>query len=121
MGFINRHKQFYSVGVDIFKPYLSEARKQKIHDDYVLCDIRKIPIKGETFDIILCLEVLEHLEKENSHQLLGEMERIVTRQVIISTPLAKYEQKPYDGNLYKSINIFGAQMSLRHWAIRLRL
>ncbi|MFC2072264.1 class I SAM-dependent methyltransferase [Chloroflexota bacterium] len=102
MRFINRHKQFYSVGLDAWEPRLIGGKEQRIHDDYILCNIRNLPIKKETFDIVLCLEVLEHLEREAGLELIRIMEGIARRQVIISTPLGQYEQGIMDGNPYEN-------------------
>lgn len=88
----------YTVGVDIFEPYLRQATKAGTHHDYVRCDVRKLPFRRKSFDVVLCLEVLEHLDKEDGHRLLQEMEEIARRQVIITTPLGKYDQASYDGN-----------------------
>ena len=98
MAFINRQKRFYTVGVDAFKPYLTYAKEQLIHDDYVLCDIRKLPVKRKSFDIVMCLEVLEHLEKEDGRLLLEELEAIAKRQVIISSPVGRFPQHPEVGD-----------------------
>lgn len=101
MRFINRHKRFYCLGADIFSPHLDEAKGQGSHNDYVLCDVQRLPIKEKTFDVVLCLEVLEHLSKEDGQELLEDMERIARRQVIVTTPLGRYRQGAYDGNPYQ--------------------
>lgn len=98
MAFINRQRQFYTVGIDIFRPYLAYAKKQLTHDDYVLGDIRKLPVKKKSFDVVICLEVLEHLEKEDGRQLLEEMKAIARRQVIISLPVGRFPQHPEIGD-----------------------
>ncbi len=100
MRFINRHKQFHCVGLDIFGPHLSKAKEQGSHNDYVLCDVQRPPIKEKTFDIVLCLEVLEHLSKEDGQKLIADMERIARRQVIVTTPLGRYRQGTFDENPY---------------------
>jgi len=101
MKFFNRHKQFHSVGADIFRLDVVRAKTQGTHDDYLLCDIQKLPIKTKSFDIVLCLETLEHLEKEEGERLLKEMEKIARKQIIISTPVGKFERPPTDGNTWQ--------------------
>lgn len=90
--------QFYTVGLDIFEPYLRQARKEGTHHDYVRCDARQLPFGRKTFEIVLCLEVLEHLDQEDGRRLIWEVERVARRQVIITTPLGRYDQAPYDDN-----------------------
>ena len=102
MRFINRHKQFYCVGVDIFRPWMNGARRQERHSDCVLCDIQRLPIREKTFDIVLCMEVLEHLTKEDGQKLLEKMERIARRQVIVTTPVGEFALHPAtDDNPYQ--------------------
>ena len=98
MRFINRRKRFYAVGVDIFEPYHQESRKSGCYDELILADIRNPPLKPKSFDIVFAMEVLEHLEKQEGERLLHSMERIVRKQMILSTPVGKYKQDPYDGN-----------------------
>ena len=98
MKFINRHKRFYTVGVDVFEPYINECKRQGTHNEYVLCDIQKLPFPRKSFDIVLCMEVLEHLQREAGQKLLEAMEEIARKQVIISTPVGTYKQHTYDDN-----------------------
>ena len=98
MRFINRHREFYTAGVDVFEPYMREARREGIHDAYVRSDIRMLPFKRGSFDVVLCMEVLEHLERDEGVALLRVMEEIAVSQVIISTPVGSYRQEAYDSN-----------------------
>ncbi|MEA1894780.1 MAG: class I SAM-dependent methyltransferase [Euryarchaeota archaeon] len=97
---LNKHK-FYTVGVDIFKPYLKEAKKNKTHSEYVLCDIRNLPFKENTFETVLCTEVIEHLDKDDAMKLIKEMEKIAQKQVIITTPVGFWQDAGKDGNPYQ--------------------
>jgi SAM-dependent methyltransferase len=101
MKFINRHHGYFAVGLDIYEPYLKQCDRQKIHDEYVRGNITALPFKDRSFDVVLCLEVLEHLERRDGEKLLKELERVARKQVILSTPAGKYQQKTYDGNLYQ--------------------
>lgn len=105
MAFINRHKQFYCVGLDIHQPWMSEAQSHGRYSDYVLCDIRRLPVKEKSFDVVICLEAMEHLTKEEGRQLLKDMETIALRQVIITTPVGKFPQHPaLNDNPYEEHN-----------------
>ncbi|MGD6805676.1 MAG: methyltransferase domain-containing protein [Candidatus Bathyarchaeia archaeon] len=101
MKFINRNKSFYAIGIDIFKPYLKKSKFHRIHDDYILCDATKLPIKSKCVDIVLCTEVLEHLERAPGRELLGKIASIAQKQVVITSPIGDYEQSAYDGNPYQ--------------------
>jgi SAM-dependent methyltransferase len=101
MKFINRNKSFYAIGIDIFRPYLKRSKSRRIHDDYILCDATKLPIKSKSIDIVLCTEVLEHLERTSGLSLLGKLASVAKKQVVITSPIGDYEQSAYDGNLYQ--------------------
>jgi SAM-dependent methyltransferase len=96
--FINRRRRYYTVGVDIFKPYLAECQRQRLHNDYIQCDVRSLPFRDRSFDTVICMEVLEHLDRPDGEVMLRAMERIARRQVILSTPMGRYRQEAYDGN-----------------------
>jgi len=95
MKFINRHRKFHTMGVDIFEPYIEACKEQQIHDEYLLCNIQDLPFADKSFDIVLCMEVLEHLEKDDGEKLLKDMERIARRQVILTTPVGFSEQDEF--------------------------
>ncbi len=118
--FINRHGRFFTVGVDAFEPYLRECQRCGTHNEYVLCDIRRLPFRRKSFDVVLCLEVLEHLEKEEGKQLIDTMEGIASKQVIISTPIGEYEQHTYDGNPYQEHSMSWSPAELKELGYRVR-
>jgi len=60
----------YSVGVELFEPYLEESKKMKIHNEYILADIRKVEFKPKSFDCVLALDGLEHLTKKEGLSLI---------------------------------------------------
>jgi ubiquinone/menaquinone biosynthesis C-methylase UbiE len=88
----------YTVGVDIFEPYLKECRRKKIHSSYIRADIREIEFKDSSFDAVLMLEVLEHLTKEEGRRLLDKCARWARKKVIITTPNGYLPQDGYDNN-----------------------
>ena len=75
----------------IFKQKL-EVKKLENVSSPIEADTLCLPFKDNSFDIVLATEVLEHLSRENGKQMLLEVERIATRQVLISTPLGKMNQ-----------------------------
>jgi SAM-dependent methyltransferase len=96
--FINRKGKYFAVGLDTFEPYLREDVKAKIHNAYVQGDVRLLPFADRSFDSVICLEVLEHLERADGELLLKELERVAAKQVILSTPVGIHKQGVYDGN-----------------------
>jgi SAM-dependent methyltransferase len=100
MDFFNRTRNFHVVGADIFKPSIKLSKSRKIHDDYVVCDVRALPFKQGSFEIVIMLEVLEHLGKNEGEPLIRSLEKIAIKQVIITTPVGRYPQFNVDENLY---------------------
>lgn len=98
MAFLNRQHAFFAVGIDGFRPYLLEAEALAAYDALVQGDVRHLPFRARSFDIVLLMEVLEHLERAEGLVLIKTMEQIARRQVVISTPVGEHEQLEYDGN-----------------------
>lgn len=96
-------KTFKSEGVDLFKKSIEKSKKQGIHDSYKLCDIRKLGkvYKNKSFDGVVALDVIEHLEKKESMKLIKNMEKIARKKVILLTPNGFYHQDAYDSNPYQ--------------------
>jgi ubiquinone/menaquinone biosynthesis C-methylase UbiE len=93
-------QSFYSVGCDIYQSSLIKAREKGYYDNLVRCDVRQLPFKPKSFDIAICVEVIEHVDKAGGMELLRQMEEIASRQVIIMTPwgycpVNEREDNPY--------------------------
>ena len=76
----------YSIGLDGFLPYLRRARSRHTHDDVVLADLRRLPVRSKSVDCAFALDVIEHLTKVDGDRLLREMERIARKRVVVLTP-----------------------------------
>ncbi len=90
-----------SVGVDLFEPYIEEARQKKIHDKYLIADIRKLKLPAKSFDLVMASHVLEHMPKSDAWKLLSNMERMAKKQVIIATPIGEHYHQLEDGNIWQ--------------------
>jgi len=91
----------YSVGVEIFEPYLIESFKKGIHSEYIRADIRKVNFKPKSFDAVICIEVLEPLNKEEGIELIKKMEEWATKKIIITTPNGFLFQDAYHNNPFQ--------------------
>lgn len=78
------------VGFDLHRPYLEKAREQA-------GGIRWIPVQGDvtkisevflpnSFDLVLALDIIEHVEKDQALKLLADLEEIAKVAVILETP-----------------------------------
>jgi len=89
-GYLIREKFFektiYLVGVDLHKPYLEFCKKYRVYDDLVNADISALPFRQKSFDIVIGIEVIEHIPKEKGASFLEVIESIAKKKVIITTP-----------------------------------
>ncbi len=92
------HKIDTAVGVELYKPYIKLARKQKLHDKYIIGDVREVNFKPKSYDLVLASHVLEHLPKKDAWKLLSKMEKIAKMQIIVATPIGAIYQPAFDDN-----------------------
>lgn len=88
MELINlRHSNLISTGIDLFKPYIDQCKIKKTHNKYLICDVRKLPFKRKSFDVVMALQIIEHLKKGEARIVLKKLETIAKNLIIISTPI----------------------------------
>jgi ubiquinone/menaquinone biosynthesis C-methylase UbiE len=71
-------------GVDYDLPALREARAKHPEIFFQMGDIRRLPFADESFELVLCLEVLEHLLEPMP--ALEELRRVSGCRCLISVP-----------------------------------
>ena len=91
----------YAVELDIFEAYISQAKAQNAYDDYILTRASSLPFEDISFDVIIALQLIEHMPKEEALITIKEIERVAKKKVIITTPRGIYSQEAYDGNPYQ--------------------
>lgn len=96
-------KKFFLVGVDIFKPRIRQSKKKKIHNQYLVGDVLEIDkfFKKNSFDTVVALDLIEHLEKKDGLRLLKKMELIAKKKIIILTPNGFTKQDQDENNPYQ--------------------
>jgi GT2 family glycosyltransferase len=95
---INRYNLLFSVGVELYEPYLQESSRKRVHDQYIKADVRIIEFKPKSFDAVIALDLLEHLTKQEGADLLHRMEMWARKKVIVFTPNGYIRQGEYDNN-----------------------
>ncbi|MBU0686201.1 MAG: class I SAM-dependent methyltransferase [Candidatus Thermoplasmatota archaeon] len=118
-GFVGSMLRIYRdptriVGIDNFDPSIDFARRMKAYDEVVKLDLAKddIPFRDNEFDLVVCLEVIEHLRKDDGLRLLGRMES-VGKRLIISTPGVYFPQPNYEDNPHQAHISFYSAKELR--------
>jgi SAM-dependent methyltransferase len=95
-----------TVGIDAFLPSLKQSKQKGLHNGYVLCDVAHIPFIDKSFDIVLCISVIEHLNQSHGRALIKKAEEIARKHAIIVTPIIFFEHPAIDGNpfqIHKSV------------------
>lgn len=72
------------VGVDTDKKALAYAQERDAPTTYVEASIFALPFPDKSFDLILCNEVLEHLD--NPGKALRELRRVTKKYILVSVP-----------------------------------
>lgn len=85
-------------GVDIYEPYLKESKRKKIHQRYHLQDLSQLDFAKNSFDCVMAMDVVEHFEKEAALGLIGKLEAIAKKRVVIFTTNGFVPQHSIDGN-----------------------
>ncbi|MBN2087477.1 class I SAM-dependent methyltransferase [Candidatus Peregrinibacteria bacterium] len=58
---------------------------KNLEPDYV-ADIRQLPFKDESYDVVMACEILEHLPWEDLDKALKELNRVSKKHILISIP-----------------------------------
>lgn len=90
-------------GLDAFLPYLHHCSKFGCYDAlhfFNLSKTQSLPFQDKEFDLVLCLEVVEHLYKTEAMKLLDELKRI-GKHIIVSTPSTFNCQTSLDNNPFQ--------------------
>jgi len=89
-----------STGIDGYAPYLEEARKEKLHAELILGDVRELDryFKPGQFDTVVALDVIEHLTKEDGLKMMQSMEKIASRKIVFFTPSGFLPQHSFENN-----------------------
>jgi len=97
----NGGSRAFIVGADIFEKYILAIRSHSPYDELVLCDIRKIPFRETSFDLILACEVIEHMNRKEGTDFLKNLEMIARKRIVVTTPNGYYSQGVEHNNAFQ--------------------
>jgi GT2 family glycosyltransferase/SAM-dependent methyltransferase len=74
------------MGVDVSEEALESARLRGDRARFVRCDLRRLPFDDGEFDVAVCFEAIEHVERP--HEALDELARVVREDglLLLSSP-----------------------------------
>lgn len=84
----NRVSEVY--GIDNLSPDLQKAKKRGLITKLVNLDKEKLPFNNNTFDVVTCLDVIEHVKDPSI--MLKEIYRVLKKNgvIILSTPNIRF-------------------------------
>lgn len=59
--------------------------------DTLICDAARVPRRDRTFETVLAVHLLEHLEPEHGAAVVAEMQRLASDRVVVAVP---FEEEP---------------------------
>jgi SAM-dependent methyltransferase len=88
------------VGIDGHEPDLAHSQQFGPYDTYVHGDILSIEDRfgPNSFDVVMALDVIEHLTKDDGWKLLDKLEAVARRRVVVFTPNGFLRQGEREGN-----------------------
>lgn len=72
-----RYPKTKHVGVDAYKKAIDYGKKRYKNLKLICADAHSLPFPKESFDVIICTEVLEHVE--NPQKVLKEIKRVLSK------------------------------------------
>jgi 2-polyprenyl-3-methyl-5-hydroxy-6-metoxy-1,4-benzoquinol methylase len=81
-------------GCDIHAPTLRIAADSGRRWPVAQTDVRTLPFRSRSFDLVVALDVVEHFEKPDALRLLDELERVSRGRVVVQTPSGFLPQPP---------------------------
>jgi SAM-dependent methyltransferase len=87
-----------SVGVDAFPAAIEDSRSRGAHDDYIQADVTELELAPGSFDAVLMMDLIEHLDHATGEALIERMAKVAARRMLIFTPNGFVDQHEYDDN-----------------------
>ena len=101
-------------GCDIQTENVRRCAHHKIYDYLCLCNAAHLPFPDNYVDTIICIEVLEHLTKEEVLLALENFKRIATQRIIITIPLNSVDEFTKEDERH-FLKTFSDDKDVREW------
>jgi SAM-dependent methyltransferase len=91
------------VGVEADPATAERARSRGIHDEIRVLDVRCLAeeLEPASFDAVVALDLLEHLDKADGEDLLETLERVARQRVVVFTPNGFVPQYDIGGSAWQ--------------------
>lgn len=110
---IKRKTNSFTVGLDVSPNTLKFSRKLNPSARLIQADIYSLPFKENLFDLVINLQVLEHLEKPK--KAIDELRRVTKRYCIIGVPYEPFFRMANIVRLKYLFNLGNYPDHINHW------
>jgi hypothetical protein len=93
---------FEDYAIEIHKKISSSRNPNITYHKIVNEDFLRYNFKEKSYDIVIMIDVLEHLTKSDGHLVLETIESIARKAIIIKTPNGFVHQNEFDGNSHQA-------------------
>ncbi len=86
-GWIHLKEARSVTGFDVSPDALREAQRLQFGDRCAAGEMRALPFRAGSFDVVLCLEAIEHVTPSDAAAFLGECSRVLRPGACLFSPL----------------------------------
>lgn len=101
-------------GIDVLPEAVEVAKKNIPDEEFKVGSIYDLPYKDNSFDLVLCMEVLEHLE--DPQVALQELKRVSSKHIFFSVPHEPWFQLTNLLRLKYAKNLGNHPEHINHWS-----
>lgn len=81
---LERTRVGHAAGVDMLAGSVRFAQRRQPAASFLRGDVTRLPFADHSFDVVMCCEVLEHLD--NPAAAIAELRRVARRALVLSVP-----------------------------------
>ena len=94
----------YWTAIEAWAPYANDYGLSDLYNNVIIGDARYVDyrkVNNGYSDLVIAGDVLEHMTKTESKELIHELKMSHAKNIIISIPLLHLDQEPYKGNWFE--------------------
>jgi len=84
-------------GIDATGADISSAAGTLIPNNFIKCDAKKLPFKDKEFDVVSCIETLEHIAITDVEETINELKRV--GKIVVANVCCKPDKYPISTHL----------------------
>jgi 2-polyprenyl-3-methyl-5-hydroxy-6-metoxy-1,4-benzoquinol methylase len=98
---MSRYKKLVGIDIKVYPGMKRLMEEYSTSNVLKIMDVKNLQLSDQEFDIVTCMECLEHLEIPDFNAALRELRRVCGKQLVITVPfqenpLPKYHKQSFD-------------------------